>query len=94
MIFIIKLYGRDGKEHSCLIEVKPDEQTEHLDEFGEPVYPNPPKKQNKRSMFNWQTRCSIIKKNHDKWLAARRFAAENNYTFKIITENELFTNLK
>ena len=62
--------------------------------FGDQVYPSPPTKQTKRSLDNWQERCSIIKKNHDTWQAARKYAKANDIEFKIITENELFTNVK
>lgn len=43
-------------------------------------------------MENWQERCEIIQKNHDKWAAARQYAYDNGMIFKVLTENEIFTN--
>lgn len=90
--FILVVRDRDtGKNTKWLIEVKPASQVPKLNEFGEIIFPelNKKKKLTEQRIERWKEQCNVLKKNHEKWTAARKWAKDHGYQFKIITEVEL-----
>jgi hypothetical protein len=73
--FIVKMKGRDGKERTVIIEVKPEKQTK------------PPTQKRKTKRFLEEAVTYAI--NEAKWKAADLFCKEHGWQFKIITEKEL-----
>ena len=73
--FLCELIEKDGELKTYLIEVKPLKQTK------------PPVKKTGKKYLNEMATFSI---NNSKWEAAKKFCDENGWTFKIITEKELF----
>ena len=80
-----------GAIEKWLIEVKPAIQVPKLDEFGKIIFPElkQGKKLNESRIERWQEMCNVLRKNHEKWTAARKWAKDHGYQFKIITEKEL-----
>lgn len=87
--FIMITQCRDGSIKKYVIEVKPANQVARLDEHGNLIMPDVPKKLTQKKLRNWQERCNIIRRNNEKWTAARIFCNRNGYIFKVITEKEL-----
>jgi len=74
--FVIQTKDKHGIIKTYLIEIKPAKQTQ-----------KPQKRKNTRKyikeMMEWE-------KNNCKWEAAKNYAKEKQWEFKILTENELF----
>lgn len=81
-----------GDIKKYIIEVKPKSQVANLDEHCNVIYPDPPKHKTQQSIANWQERCAVIRKNNDKWTAARKWCRDNGFIFKILTEEEIGIN--
>jgi hypothetical protein len=77
--FVIQYKTRNNEIKNAIIEIKPKAQTKP---------PQLPKsgKQNKRYLNEMVTYIT----NESKWLAARDWAAKNNWGFFIMTEDEIF----
>lgn len=71
------------------IEVKPNCQIARLDEHGNVIYPDPPKKKTQKSLMQWQERCNVIRINNCKWQAARKWCQENGYIFEVLSEEDV-----
>lgn len=74
--FVIKVKDRGGNVKTYLVEVKPDKQTRP---------PEPPKRKTRQyinEVLTWG-------KNEAKWKAAREYAKDRGWEFKIITEYDL-----
>ena len=87
--FLFCCRDRDGAVKKYVIEVKPASQAPQVNEAGQIIYPDPPKTKTRKTLENWQERCNILKRNHEKWTAARQWCKKNNYIFKILTEEQL-----
>lgn len=74
--FIIQMKDKNNNIKTYLVEIKPKRQTKQ-----------PEKRKNTkkyvRELVEWE-------KNKCKWEAAKNYAKEKNWEFKILTENELF----
>jgi hypothetical protein len=74
--FIIQMKDKNNDIKTYLVEIKPKRQTKQ-----------PEKRKNTkkyvRELVEWE-------KNKCKWEAAKNYAKEKNWEFKILTENELF----
>lgn len=74
--FIIQMKDKNSQIKTYLIEIKPNKQTKQ-----------PEKRKNTKKyvkeLVEWE-------KNKCKWEAAKIYAKEKNWEFKILTENELF----
>lgn len=74
--FVIKVKDKTGNVKTYLVEVKPDKQTRP---------PEPPKRKTRQyinEVLTWG-------KNEAKWKAAREYAKDRGWEFKIITEYDL-----
>lgn len=87
--FACKPVHNDGKLMKYVCEVKPKSQVANLNENGEVIYPDPPKKKSQKAINAWQERCNVIRINNCKWRAARKWCKENGYIFKILTEDQI-----
>jgi len=87
--FVMVTKSRDGSIKKWVIEVKPENQAARLDENGNLIMPKPPKKPTQRRLASWQERCNVIRRNNEKWSAAKDFCYKKGYIFKVITEKEL-----
>ena len=74
--FKIQIKDKDGNIKTYLIEVKPSKQL------------NPPEYPGKRTK-RYLVESAMFVKNQAKWAAARSYAADRKWEFKIITEHEL-----
>jgi hypothetical protein len=74
--FQIQVKGKDGSLKTYLVEVKPFKQTQP------PEYPG-------RQTQRYLTESMTYIKNQAKWKAAKNYAADRGWEFKIITEHEL-----
>jgi hypothetical protein len=74
--FKIQIRDKDGNVKTYLIEVKPAKQTRP------PVFPG-------RKTQRYLTESVMFIKNQAKWAAAKSYAADRKWEFKIITETEL-----
>lgn len=74
--FKIQIRTKDGDVKTYLIEVKPSKQ------LLPPVFPG-------RRTQRYLTESSTFIKNQAKWAAARVYASDRKWEFKIITEKEL-----
>lgn len=74
--FKIQIKDKDGNIKTYLIEVKPSKQ------LNPPVYPG-------RKTQRYLVESAMFIKNQAKWAAARSYAADRKWEFKIITEYEL-----
>lgn len=68
----------DGSFKVTIIEIKPYKQT---------IKPRPNKRKSEKTIFIEQTTWIT---NKAKWIAAKAYAAQRGWEFKIITEKELF----
>lgn len=73
--FIVRMKQKDGKERTCVLEVKPFHQTQ------------PPVQKRKTQKFINESVTYII--NQSKWKAAEIFCMEQGWKFLVITEKEL-----
>jgi len=73
----IKVKESDGSIKKYLIEIKPYKQT---------IPPTKPKKQTKGYIYE----AYEYAKNQSKWEAAIEYCKDRGWTFKVITEKELF----
>lgn len=89
--FIILVKTRDDKLEKWLIEVKPAAQVPKLNECGAIIFPdlNKKKKLTQKRIDTWQEYCNVLKRNHEKWVEARKWAKLHGYGFKVITQEEL-----
>jgi len=89
--FVILTQNRQGEKEKWLVEVKPLCQVPQLNEFGQIIFPElkKDKKLTQSRIDRWHEMCNVLKKNHEKWTAARKWAKDNGYHFKLITEKEL-----
>jgi len=80
-----------GKIEKWLVEVKPACQVPQLNECGAIIFPelNKKKKLTQKRIDAWQERCNVLRRNHEKWTEARKWASLHGYVFKIITQEEL-----
>lgn len=76
----MKYRNGDGNMITCLVEIKPYNQT---------IRPNPPKKQTPKGIQNYTYKILEYEKNQAKWEAATKYCESNNMEFKIITEYDL-----
>lgn len=88
--FLIIVRKIDGTLGKWAIEVKPNSQTAYLDKMGNVIYPPAPKRKTQKSLAKWQEKCQIIRRNAEKWDAAKRWAAKRGFKFAVKTENEIF----
>ncbi len=77
----IKVKESDGSIKKYLIEIKPYKQT---------IPPTKPKKQTKGYIYE----ADEYAKNQSKWEAAIEYCKDRGWTFKVITEKELFSGSK
>jgi hypothetical protein len=77
--FMIKVKEPNGSIKKYVIEIKPKRQT---------VPPPKPKRQTKGYLHE----AYEYAKNQAKWEAAKEWCADRGYTFKVITEDDLFGN--
>ena len=75
--FYIKVKEPDGNIKKYLIEIKPHKQT---------MPPKKPQRQTKGYIYE----AYEYAKNQSKWEAAKEYCKDKGWTFKIITEKELF----
>ena len=89
--FALITKNRQGNKEKWLVEVKPEAQVPKLDELGHIKFPelNRNKKLTESRIERWQEMCNVLRKNHEKWTAARKWAKDHGYIFKLITEREL-----
>ena len=84
---------KDGELEKWLIEVKPSSQVPRLDECGQIIFPKLEPtargKLNQKRIDRWQEYCNVLKKNHEKWTAARDWCRRNGFKFKVVTDVEL-----
>lgn len=80
-----------GNTEKWLVEVKPACQVPQLNECGAIVFPelNKKKKLTQKRIDAWQERCNVLRRNHEKWTEARKWAKLHGYVFKVITQEEL-----
>ena len=88
--FLMIVRKKDGTLGKWAVEVKPDSQAAYLDKFGNVVYPPAPKRKTQKALAKWQEKCQVIRRNGEKWEAAKRWAKKRGFTFCIKTENEIF----
>lgn len=88
--FYVELRDVTGKINTLIVEVKPENQMERLDEQGNLILPREPKKKSMKAFQNYINKVNIIRKNHSKWKAARDYCKKMGYHFKVITEKDLF----
>lgn len=91
--FYAEMKTKDGKIEKYLLEVKPQKDGPIIDQNGNFVFPNKPKKpkiNNRKSLKNYMYNMSMYMKNYKKWLAAQAYCKSNGLKFKIITENSIF----
>lgn len=69
---------KDGKKSVIVLEIKPFDQT---------MPPKPGKGKQKRTMLK---EGALYATNKAKWEAAERFCQDKGFTFKIITEKDIF----
>ena len=74
--FIIKVKESTGQVKTYIVEVKPKKQTK------------PPKA--KKQSRNYLREMKTFAINNYKWKAAEKFCSDNGWTFKILTEKDLF----
>ena len=74
--FQIQVRKRDGALQTYLVEIKPAAQTQP------PVFPG-------RKTQRYLTESMTFIKNQAKWKAAKQYAEDRGWEFKIITEHEL-----
>jgi hypothetical protein len=79
--FIIKVKVAENKSQTMMIEVKPKAQTK------EPVKKKKITKQYITEVTTWGV-------NQAKWKAAEEYCLDRGWTFKILTEDEIFKNDK
>ena len=84
------LRKKDGTLGKWAIEVKPNSQSAYLDKMGNVIYPPAPKKKTQKALAKWQEKCQVIRRNSEKWDAAKRWAAKRGFKFAVKTENEIF----
>ena len=87
--FFIKVKRKSGEVVSFIVEVKPDCQAEHFDQFGRLVMPDPPKHKTQKTLANWQERCDVIRKNNSKWNYAREWCKHQGYKFIVLKESNI-----
>lgn len=87
--FIMEVINRKGESVRYIVEIKPDSQSEHLNKAGDLIYPDPPKRKTQKSLSNWQDRCMVIRRNHEKWQMARKWCSEHGFIFKVVNEKDL-----
>ena len=75
--FIIEMKNKQGEIETVMIEVKPKKQTQP---------PKKPKRQTKRFLNEAKTYLT----NQAKWEAASALCDRKGWTFKILTEKEIF----
>ena len=76
--FLIKVIDKDKKiEKNWLVEIKPYKE----------VIPNTTKSKSKKTQIYEKYTYEV---NKAKWIAAQKYCKAKGYTFKIITEKELF----
>jgi hypothetical protein len=75
--FIIEMKNKQGEVETVMIEVKPKKQTQP---------PKKPKRQTKKFLNEAKTYLT----NQAKWEAASAFCDIKGWTFKILTEKEIF----
>jgi hypothetical protein len=75
----IKVKEPDGSIKKYLIEIKPYKQT---------IAPPKPKRQTKGYIYE----VYEYAKNQSKWEAAREYCKDRGWTFRILTENEIYGN--
>jgi hypothetical protein len=88
--FLIILRNKKGELKKYAVEVKPGNQSAWLDDKGNVIYPPAPKKKTQKAMARWQERCQVIRRNSEKWEAAKDWARKRGFEFVVKTENEIF----
>jgi hypothetical protein len=84
------LRNKKGELKKFAVEVKPGNQSAWLDDKGNVIYPPAPKKKTQKAMARWQERCQVIRRNSEKWEAAKDWARKRGFEFVVKTENEIF----
>jgi hypothetical protein len=77
--FYVKESYQDGNVKEYLVEIKPYKQT---------MAPPKPKRQTKGYIYE----AYEYAKNQSKWEAEREYCKDRGWTFRILTENELYGN--
>jgi len=75
--FYIKVKASDSKINKYIIEIKPYKQT---------MPPKKPKRQTKGYIYE----VYEYAKNQSKWEAAKEYCKDRGFSFKVLTEKELF----
>lgn len=79
--YYIDFYIRTKDDIKFLVEVKPKK------EVNKPIMS---KKQNEKTLKNYQDQVVTYLINQAKWDAAKKFCEEKGFKFLILTENEIF----
>lgn len=79
--FAIEYKCVDGTIKKMIVEIKPHSQTQP---------PKAPKRKTAKTLERYENDIATFTKNMAKWEAAKRFCDNNNATFTVLTENELF----
>jgi len=89
--FLIVTKNRNGDVERWLIEIKPACQVPQLNECGQIIFPelNRKKKLTQKRIDAWQERCNVLRRNHEKWTEARKWAKLHGYKWKVVTQEEL-----
>lgn len=74
--FWIEVQDREGRIRECLVEIKPKRQLKK------------PEMKGSKTSYLKEVRTFII--NTEKWRSARMYCKKKNWSFKILTERELF----
>ena len=75
--FMVELKNKDGKVETIMIEVKPKKQTE-------------PPKPRKRKSVTYLNEAKTYAINQAKWAAAQALCDRKGWTFRIMTEKEIY----
>ena len=76
-----KVRDRDGNLKEFILEIKPMNQS---------VKPMQPKNKTAKAMKNYRLKMKTWVLNECKWQSAREYCTKMGYTFRVITEHELY----
>lgn len=76
-----KVRKKDGDTATYVIEIKP---------YAQSVKPKPPKNKSAKAMRNYNNARQVVLKNEFKWKAAEEYCKKKGFTFRVITEKQIF----
>lgn len=76
--FIITVKTLDGTVKTMMVEIKPYKQTIK------------PVQSRGKKMESYLSECYTYQVNMDKWISAKKFAADRNWSFVVMTEEQLY----